>query len=428
MSLELPALGQTGSAVARTSVKLSAALVMQSFAFSLDSEVGRFEARGELVGDTTLVGDDRLGRSVQTLSYRLAEPPVFSAIVPDPRRDGRRLRGGQDACGSRCSTRPRCRRARSRCACSSTTRWSCRTRWRWTRPPVASPPSAGTDSGVEDRGGVRRRLGGELGGRRRPRDPRLQPARLLDGEDGIRAGQPGRATTTAGCAARSADEDVIFSTAIRSNVDLGAVERHAELRFRLTGARSVRLRPGRRKADAPRRHADRAARGLGRDRSHVRLPYPSMDLREELQPEPLIQSDDPRIIEAAERFTGRRAVPEPEPAPGGGGAHRGGERAARARRSRSRCRARCRCSSPGAGDCNEHTVLFVALARALGLPARTAVGLVYLDGSFYYHAWPEVWLGEWVAVDPDLRAVRPPTRRTSASWWAGSRSRSRSCG
>jgi transglutaminase-like putative cysteine protease len=52
------------------------------------------------------------------------------------------------------------------------------------------------------------------------------------------------------------------------------------------------------------------------------------------------------------------------------------------------------------GDCNEHTVLYVALARALGLPARTAVGLVYLNGSFYYHAWPEVWLDEWVAVDP----------------------------
>jgi transglutaminase-like putative cysteine protease len=52
------------------------------------------------------------------------------------------------------------------------------------------------------------------------------------------------------------------------------------------------------------------------------------------------------------------------------------------------------------GDCNEHTVLYVAMARALGLPARTAVGLVYVDGAFYYHAWPEVWLGEWVAVDP----------------------------
>jgi hypothetical protein len=54
------------------------------------------------------------------------------------------------------------------------------------------------------------------------------------------------------------------------------------------------------------------------------------------------------------------------------------------------------------GDCNEHTVLYVALARSLGLPARTAVGVVHVNGSFYYHAWPEVWLGEWVAVDPTL--------------------------
>ena len=53
-----------------------------------------------------------------------------------------------------------------------------------------------------------------------------------------------------------------------------------------------------------------------------------------------------------------------------------------------------------AGDCNEHTVLFTALARAAGLPALMNAGVVYLDGQFYYHAWPSVWLGDWVAVDP----------------------------
>jgi len=52
------------------------------------------------------------------------------------------------------------------------------------------------------------------------------------------------------------------------------------------------------------------------------------------------------------------------------------------------------------GDCNECTVLTVALARALGLPARTNAGLVYLDGRFYYHAWPEVFAGQWVTLDP----------------------------
>lgn len=52
------------------------------------------------------------------------------------------------------------------------------------------------------------------------------------------------------------------------------------------------------------------------------------------------------------------------------------------------------------GDCNEHTQLYLALARAAGIPARSATGLAYLDGKFYYHAWPEVFLGSWVAVDP----------------------------
>jgi hypothetical protein len=59
------------------------------------------------------------------------------------------------------------------------------------------------------------------------------------------------------------------------------------------------------------------------------------------------------------------------------------------------------------GDCNEHTALYVAMARALGIPARIAVGLVDLHGAFYYHAWPEVYVeergrGAWMPVDPTL--------------------------
>lgn len=52
------------------------------------------------------------------------------------------------------------------------------------------------------------------------------------------------------------------------------------------------------------------------------------------------------------------------------------------------------------GDCNEHTQLFVALARAAGIPTRIATGVAYVNGKFYYHAWPEVRLRDWVAVDP----------------------------
>jgi transglutaminase-like putative cysteine protease len=60
------------------------------------------------------------------------------------------------------------------------------------------------------------------------------------------------------------------------------------------------------------------------------------------------------------------------------------------------------------GDCNEHTALFVAMARSVGIPARIAVGLVFMHGAFYYHAWPEVYvterpgLGLWLPVDPTL--------------------------
>jgi len=60
------------------------------------------------------------------------------------------------------------------------------------------------------------------------------------------------------------------------------------------------------------------------------------------------------------------------------------------------------------GDCNEHTTLFVAMARALGIPSRISVGLVSVHGAFYYHAWPEVYLadgrsrGMWLPVDPTL--------------------------
>jgi Transglutaminase-like superfamily len=54
------------------------------------------------------------------------------------------------------------------------------------------------------------------------------------------------------------------------------------------------------------------------------------------------------------------------------------------------------------GDCNENTVLFTALARAAGVPTRIAIGVVWSEAheAFYYHAWPEVYVGQWVWMDP----------------------------
>lgn len=61
------------------------------------------------------------------------------------------------------------------------------------------------------------------------------------------------------------------------------------------------------------------------------------------------------------------------------------------------------------GDCSEHTVLFVALCRASGIPARAAVGIMYGGGIFAYHMWPEVFVGDWVALDPKWLARDPET-------------------
>ncbi len=55
-----------------------------------------------------------------------------------------------------------------------------------------------------------------------------------------------------------------------------------------------------------------------------------------------------------------------------------------------------------AGESNEHTVMFTSFARAAGLPTRMVSGLVYLKGHFYFHTWPEVWIGEWAAADPTM--------------------------
>ena len=53
-----------------------------------------------------------------------------------------------------------------------------------------------------------------------------------------------------------------------------------------------------------------------------------------------------------------------------------------------------------AGDANGKVVLLVALARSAGMPARPVTGVIEAGNRFYYHTWAEVYLGDWVAVDP----------------------------
>jgi len=140
-----------------------------------------------------------------------------------------------------------------------------------------------------------------------------------------------------------------------------------------------------------------------RDPESVPEAPPDAPLAELLKPEAFLESDAPEIV--AEAKTALQGID---------GARARAERLVR--HVNALLEKRPTLSLPSAlevlrtrvGDCNEHTVLYVALARAAGIPARIAVGLVYLRGAFYYHAWPEVWIegargrGRFVAVDPTL--------------------------
>ncbi|MHB0998703.1 MAG: transglutaminase-like domain-containing protein [Armatimonadota bacterium] len=52
------------------------------------------------------------------------------------------------------------------------------------------------------------------------------------------------------------------------------------------------------------------------------------------------------------------------------------------------------------GRCEHYAILYVALARSVGIPSRIVAGLSYSNGSFGYHVWAESFIGEWIPVDP----------------------------
>ncbi len=82
------------------------------------------------------------------------------------------------------------------------------------------------------------------------------------------------------------------------------------------------------------------------------------------------------------------------------------------------------------GDCSDHALLFVTLARALGIPARVVLGLRYMGDdaqAFGPHEWCEVVLeGRWLPVDPtfaqlpaDAARLRLPTEAALSAAVAG---------
>jgi transglutaminase-like putative cysteine protease len=60
------------------------------------------------------------------------------------------------------------------------------------------------------------------------------------------------------------------------------------------------------------------------------------------------------------------------------------------------------------GTCVAYATLLTTLARAVGIPARLAMGYVYVDGMFGGHAWTEILAGDrWLPVDAAVVAPGP---------------------
>jgi hypothetical protein len=134
--------------------------------------------------------------------------------------------------------------------------------------------------------------------------------------------------------------------------------------------------------------------------SSTKIPVISPPLAQDLQPSLLVQSDAEALKKQAFEIVGEQ---------------RNGLQAVRAISSwvYRNLEKRPTLSIPNAlavyelraGDCNEHSVLFAALARAAGIPTRIVAGLLYSEDRFFYHAWNEVYLGEWIAVDSLMNQV-----------------------
>ncbi len=155
-----------------------------------------------------------------------------------------------------------------------------------------------------------------------------------------------------------------------------------------------------------------------RPKAHADLPTPRKlqpdELAEYLDPNLMINTDDPKLIALAKRAGGGEADPY--------------VLADKLRRfvtdyvesktlnvGFATASEVCRTKE---GDCSEHGVLLAALGRLNGLPSRVVVGLAYVpvfgdrDDIFGYHLWTQFYIdGRWIDVDAALReTVCSPTR------------------
>jgi len=402
--LDVPALGKLHRTSARSVALLTRTLRLERVEVLFDGDLGRFAARGVVLGDTALRVAIVSAADSQVTRIRLAGPITLPTLLPLRLAFGGELRPGRTY-----TTRLfdplllAARDASVRVAAEST---------------LIVADSAALDSTTMAWVAVRFdtvrafRIDQEVNG--------VQLTSWIDAHGRlVRSTSPVgftmdrsafelvyenfRHRDTARVARGSAapgDGDIVAVTALAARGGLRLEPTAiARLRVRLSGVdlTGLALSGGRQQV-----HGDTlevAREGPAALRSAYTLPRGSSGdstFARWLEPEPLIQSRDPRIVAEGRQVVGSR--------------ERNPTRAAEVLTHwvYSNVRKEPAVSVPSAvhvletrrGDCNEHTALYVALARSLGLPARSVAGLVYLNDRFYYHAWPEVYLGDWVTVDP----------------------------
>jgi hypothetical protein len=188
--------------------------------------------------------------------------------------------------------------------------------------------------------------------------------------------------------------DLVTSTAIAVQQALPEPRTLTQLRLKVSGPDDPALF-----AFPPRQQYHNGILTVRRDDTHglttYQLPYTGAELAADLTPTPFVQSDHPRLIAQA-----RHILRDERDALQAVRLLIDWTYTALAKEPTVGMPTALATLDSKKGDCNEHAVLFTALARAVGIPTRVAAGVAYVGEAFYYHAWAEVWLGQWVAVDP----------------------------
>jgi transglutaminase-like putative cysteine protease len=383
--LQLTLLGSTSTTTIRTTALVDASFVLQSFAFSLDPGTGAIHVRGSIEPPgSDSAGSHRLTVAItsagvtRTETHQLAEPPVMNLNMS-------RILASRGIAAGR--------------------------RHRWTILDPATMRHAPVDVRIGAREVVRTRNGVFPAFRVEMSYYGLQTTSwVTDTGDIIREESPLGLMTV-----RESPEQA-QGLAIPSGVQQDLMRMSAVVPVmsrRIDEPRDVRrLRLRLEGVELPAGDLDGAGQTVEGSIVEIKDPRTlqpgpaDADAKRFLAPERLIESDAPEIVAEAQRAVGT--------------ATRMRDKAERLTRYvNALLDKKPTVSLPSAlevlrtkvGDCNEHTALYVAMARAAGIPARIAVGLVYVrgaQGAFYYHAWPEVYLEEsagrglWLPVDPTL--------------------------